>query len=208
MLGRRGQLLDGGTAGIPTEQAFIGAFGPVAEEGGDRLLAALSESRAADQADTHAADQHPAGQRRDQIGAYGSLCPLPVAFAEQWTRFARAQPRDRGRIEGMDGTPLTAQADRFDRQVDQALSAGTIKQRIKPERAARQGPFNAMPAPAQVRDLRQRGAGKASLVLDELASEQGDEHNTDEVSGTSGQAADQVVNSASRQINWRGSWAK
>jgi hypothetical protein len=80
----------------------------------------------------------------------------------------------------MHSAPLTAQVDRFDWQVGQAPSGGTIKQRIECERAARQGPFNAMPAPAQVRDIRQRGAGKASLALEELAGEQGDEYNTDE----------------------------
>jgi hypothetical protein len=37
---------------------------------------------------------------------------------------------------------------------------------------------------------RQYGAGKASLALDQLAGKQDDEHNADEVSGTSGQAVD------------------
>jgi hypothetical protein len=180
VLGRRSKLLDSGNAGIHTKQAFIDAFGQVTEEGGDRLLAALSEPSAADQADPHAADQHHARQRRDEIGVYGSLCPLPVAFAEDGAHFARAQPRDRGRIDGMHSAPLTAQVDRFDWQVGQAPGDGTIKQRIECERAARQGPFNAMPAPAQVRDIRQRGAGTASLALEELAGEQGDEYNTDE----------------------------
>lgn len=208
VLGRRGKLLDSGNAGIHTKQAFIDAFGQVPEEGGDRLLAALCKPRAADQADTHAADHHHARQRRDEIGAYGSLCPLPVAFAEEWAHFARAPPRDRGRIDGMHGTPFTAQADRFDRQMDQAPGGGTIEQSIECERAARHGPLNAMPAPAQLCDIRQRGAGQASLVLDELTGEQGDEYDTDAVSGTRGQATDQVVNSASRQIYWRGSRAK
>jgi hypothetical protein len=31
-----------------------------------------------------------------------------------------------------------------------------------------------------MRDIRQRGAGKASLAVDELAGEQGDEHDADE----------------------------
>jgi hypothetical protein len=80
----------------------------------------------------------------------------------------------------MNGALLTTQADWFDRQVGQAPSGGPIKQRIKPERAARHGPFNAMPAPAQMRDIRQRGAGKASLAVDELAGEHGDKHDADE----------------------------
>jgi hypothetical protein len=37
-----------------------------------------------------------------------------------------------------------------------------------------------MPAPAQVRDIRQRGAGKASLAMDKLAGEHGDKHDADE----------------------------
>jgi hypothetical protein len=179
-LSRGAELLTGGDTGIRAKQALTCTCGKITKESCDRFFTALAESGATDQADPDTANQHDAGQGGDDVGAYGSPRPLAVAFAQQRARFARAQTRDRRRVDGLNGALLTAQADWFDRQVGQAPSGGPIKQRIKPERAARHGPFNAMPAPAQVRDIRQRGAGKASLAVDELAGEQGDEHNTDE----------------------------
>jgi hypothetical protein len=102
----------------------------------------------------------------------------------------------------------TAEANRFGWQVGQTPGGSTIKQRIEHERAAGHGPLNAMPSPAQMRDIRQGGAGEASPMLNEWAGAQGDEHNANQVCGANGQTAKQVVDSMGHQINWRGSQVK
>lgn len=56
-----------------------------------------------------------------------------------------------------------------------------------------------------MRDVGQRGPRQTTLAVNELAGEHGDEHDADEVSGASRQTADQIVNSTSGQVNWRGS---
>ena len=90
----------------------------------------------------------------------------------------------------------------------QAPRGGPLKPRVEAERAARHDTFNALPAPAPVRDIWQGGAREATLGVDELAGAQGEEHDAKEVRGPRRQAADEVVNSVGRQIHWRGSQAK
>jgi hypothetical protein len=48
----------------------------------------------------------------------------------------------------MNGALWTAEADRFGWQVGQAPRGGTVKQCLEQERAAGQGPLDAMPPPA------------------------------------------------------------
>jgi hypothetical protein len=76
----------------------------------------------------------------------------------------------------------------------------TIEQGIKQELAARDGSFNAVPAPAQMRNVGQHGPRKAPLAVSKLAGEQGDEHDADKLSGACRQTANQIVNRTSGQV--------
>ena len=73
----------------------------------------------------------------------------------------------------MDGPPLPAPAHGLDRQALQTPGERPIEQRIQRHLAALHGTFDPMPAPAQMDHVGQRGAGQASLVVDELASKHG-----------------------------------
>jgi hypothetical protein len=48
-------------------------------------------------------------------------------------------------------------------------------------------------APAQLRDIGQRGAGKTPLMVDELAGKHSEEHDAQKVCGPRGQRVQQVV---------------
>jgi len=183
VLSRRGELLHGRNASIHTEQAFLSAGGQSTEEGGDCLLTAFAPAGTADQADPHAADPHDASHGSDNVGRHGALRLLAIAFAKQGAGFVRAQPRDRRGVDSMHGALCTAQAHGFDRQVVQTPHRSMVQHHIETKGPALQGAFDAMPAPAQVHDKGQGGAGEAPLTMDELAGEHGHERDADKVRG-------------------------
>lgn len=197
-----GKLLDSGNARINTEQAWGGAGGQVAEESGDRLLAALGKAGAADQADPHAADQHDTGQRGDDVGAHRPLGVCAVAFAKEGIRFARAPARYGRGVEGMDGALLAAQAHRFNRQALHAPAQCPLEKSVERELAPLQHALDPVPAPAQLHDIGQRGAGETPLMVDELAGKHSEEHDAQKVRGTRGQRVQQVVKCMRCQVHW------
>ena len=102
----------------------------------------------------------------------------------------------------MDGPPLTTQAHRLDGQALEAPGKGPIEQGVERHLAARQGACDPMPAPAQMDHVGQRGTGEAPLMVDELASKHGDEHDADKVCGARGQRANQGVDCTRSQVHW------
>jgi hypothetical protein len=102
----------------------------------------------------------------------------------------------------MDGSPLTAQAYGLDGQALKAPGKRPIEERVEQQLAARHRTLDPVPPPPQMHDVGQRGSREAPLMVDELASKHGDEHDADEVRGARGQSANQGVHSTSGQVNW------
>ena len=198
------KLLNGGNAGIHTEQTLLPARGQVSKEVGHGLLARRPEAGAAHQTDPDPTNQDYGRERRHKVGLHRPLGAMTVAFAQQRAPLlVRPQPRHGRGVEGMDGPPLTPQADRLDGQARQAPGEGPIKQRVQRHLAPLHSAFDPMPAPTQMDHVGQGGAGQAPLVVDKLAGKHGDEDDADKVGGTRRQNVHQVVDCLCRQIHWR-----
>ena len=102
----------------------------------------------------------------------------------------------------MHRTLFTAQPHRLDGQVLQAPGERRVAQRIERKLAPLHGPFDPVPAPAQMHDVGQRGTSETPLIVNELPSTHGNEHDADEVRGTRRQRANQSVHSTGDQVNW------
>ena len=183
---------------------FSALSGKAAKSLGHGLLARRPKAGAAHQADPDPTNQDHGRERGDEVGLHRPLGPMAVAFAQQRAPLLVGPQPGHGRgVDGMDGPPLPAQAHGLDGQARQAPRERPIKQRIQRHLAPLHGAFDPMPPPAQMEHVGQGGTGEASLVVDELASKHGDEHDADKVRGARRQRAHQVVHCTRRQVHWQ-----
>ena len=190
LFGRCLELLEGSDPRIHTEQAFLLALRQVRKKLGDRLFAGGPEPGAAHQPHAHATHSDHGRQRGNNVGLHCPLGPMAVAFAQQGTcLFVGAQAGNGRGVDGMHRPVFPAQPHGFEGQAVHAPPEDTLEQCIQRHLATLQGTLDPVPAPAQMDNVGQRGAGQAALVVDELASKHGDEHDADKVCGARRQHA-------------------
>jgi len=170
-----------------------------------KTLARRSQAGAAHQADPYPANEHHGRERGDEVGLHRPLGTMAVTFAQQRAPLLIGGPQpghSRG-VDSMDCSPLPAQAHRLNGQALQAPRECAIEQHLQRHLAPLHGPFDPMPAPAQMNHVGQGGTSQAPLVVDKLAGKHGDEYAADTVCGARWQHAHQIVNCARRQVHWR-----
>jgi len=201
----RGELVAGGDPRIDTKQALFAAFGQVSEHFGDGFFATCTKAGPAHHADACTVDEGDTGADGHNIGFDGAPSPVAVAFPQQCTSTASPQARNRRGVDGMNCSPFAPQPHSFDWQLLNTPRERVIEEQIQTELAALDAALDAVPTPTQMCHVGKSGACEATLMLDELAGEHRHEHDPNKVSGAGRQTADQIVDSTSSQVNWRGS---
>ena len=168
-------------------------------------MACGSEAGAAHQADPEPPNQDDSRQRGHEVGLHRPLGALAVPFAQQRAPLLVGTQADDGRgINGMDRPPLPPQAYGLDGQALQTPPQGPVEQHLQRHLAALHRAFDPVPAPAQMDDVGQGGAGQTSPVVNESASKHSDQHDANKVRGACGQPRKQAIDRTRRQVYWRG----
>ena len=89
----------------------------------------------------------------------------------------------------MDRALLVSQPYGREGQALQAPAERPIEQPVQGKLPTLQRPFDSVPAPAQLHDIGQGRPSKAPLMVDELTSKHGDQHDADTVRGPHRQTA-------------------
>src|SRR2546422_9908559 len=126
------------------------------------------------------------------------------AFARQSQACARPQTGNGRRIDGVDLAVLTAQPDRFEREVGQAPVGGTVKHGVEGERAPLHRALHPVPAPAQMDHEGQDSAGQTAFGLDEAASQHDHQDDTNAEGSARRQGLDQTMHGCRRKGYWVG----
>ena len=102
----------------------------------------------------------------------------------------------------MDRALLVSQPYGRDGQALQAPAERPIEQPVQRKLPTLQRPFDSVPAPAQLHHIGQRRPSKASLMVGELTSKHGDEHDAEKIRGTRRQTENQSIHNTRGQIHW------
>ena len=125
-----------------------------------------------------------AGGRRDDVRPHGAPRAVTEALPGKGQPGSRPQPDNSRCIDRHQFAPFTAQTHRLDWQVGNAPGKGLIKQGIERHLAPLHRPLDPVPAPAQMHDKRQDGAGQAPFVMHQPTGH----HNNQDHANTKGSA--------------------